>query len=116
MPSLHGINMKPIMYHNKFSCNPSVKNFYGFNEEYGYSNMRYDAEGMMYVYNVEVYPEFQGQGFGRGMMTIIRDAFPDAHIYVDTTPSSDSFWMKMVDEGIINSIRNHNVIQEEDYY
>lgn len=114
MASLHGINMKPIMYHSDFKSHPYVDDCYCYNDGYGYSNMRFEEDGKMYVYNVEVFPEYRGQGFGRGMMTKIRDSFPQAHIFVDTTPKSDSFWVKMVEEGVIDSIRNHNVITEYD--
>ena len=106
--------MKPIKYMERFRTRPDKENFYGYNEPYGFANMEFTSTDKMYIYNVEVNEDFQGNGFGREMMSRIREAFPTTHIYVDTEPSSDGFWVKMMREGIIDSIRNRNVISVVD--
>jgi hypothetical protein len=46
------------------------------------------------------------QGHGTAMIADIRQAFPGAHIWVDTSDCARPFWQKMVARGHIDSIEN----------
>ncbi len=48
----------------------------------------------------------RGQGHGRKMVKMIREAFPEQHIWVDTWEHSRPFWEKMREEGWIDHIAN----------
>jgi hypothetical protein len=59
------------------------------------------------ILNVVVYnPENRKSGFGAKMISDIRGAFPDSHIWVDTWNCSRPFWEKMKQRGMINFIAN----------
>ena len=48
----------------------------------------------------------RNQGHGTAMITDIRQAFPEQHIWVNTGECSRGFWEKMIDRGQIDSIEN----------
>ena len=59
------------------------------------------------IHNVIVYnPDNRHSGHGTIMISDIRKAIPESHIWVDTWNCSRPFWQKMQQEGFIDSIAN----------
>ncbi len=59
------------------------------------------------IHNVIVFDSAKRcQGHGTAMITDIRQAFPEHHIWVNTGECSRGFWEKMVERGHIDSIEN----------
>ena len=59
------------------------------------------------IHNVIVYnPEIRKFGHGSAMISDIRKAFPESHIWVDTWNCTRPFWQKMQHQGFIDSIAN----------
>ena len=55
------------------------------------------------IHNVIVYnPDARFSGYGTAMISDIRKAFPESHIWVDTWNCTRPFWQKMQHEGFID--------------
>ncbi len=67
----------------------------------------YINEDSIQILNVMVHnPEERKSGFGSQMISDIRCAFPEDHIWADTWNCSRPFWEKMKQRGMINFIAN----------
>jgi|TARA_B110000914_G_C15514706_1_gene472771 hypothetical protein len=64
-------------------------------------------ENSVQILNVAVHnPENRKCGFGSQMISDIRCAFPNSHIWVDTWNCSRPFWKRMMQRAVIDFIAN----------
>ena len=91
-----------------FWKHPRYENCWIYNGRMPTSNCWiYINDNDVQILNVMVYnPEDRKCGFGSQMISDIRLAFQQMHIWVDTWNCSRPFWQKMKQRGMINSIAN----------
>ena len=91
-----------------FCEHPRKENFWIYNGRMPSSNCWiFNKDGKVEIHNVIVYnPLIRKSGHGRAMISDIRRAFPQSHIWVDTWNCTRPFWQKMHHEGFIDSIAN----------
>jgi len=93
---------------SQFCEHPRKENCWIYNGRMPISNCWIFVNGnQVEIHNVIVYnPDFRRSGFGKAMISDIRDAFPSSHIWVDTWDCTRPFWQKMQDAGYVDSIAN----------
>ena len=96
----------PIKHIDNYTAPHESVSIYHYRDEVSVARCEYTASNDIYISNVFVYAPLRGNGYGKRMVSKIRESFPSAHIWVEVTESSRPFWMKMNAEGYINSIAN----------
>ena len=92
----------------QFCEHPRKENCWIYNGRMPISNCWVFVNGnQVEIHNVIVYnPKHRGSGFGKVMISDIRAAFPDSHIWVDTWNCTRPFWLKMQSYEYIDTIAN----------
>ena len=98
----------PINGIDLFCEHPKLENCWIYNGRMPTSNCWiFINANKVEIHNVIVYnPDNRKLGHGAAMISDIRKAFPESHIWVDTWNCTRSFWQKMQYEGFIDSIAN----------
>ena len=92
----------------QFCEHPRKENCWIYNGRMPISNCWIFVNGsQVEIHNVIVHnSKHRGSGFGKDMISDIRAAFPDSHIWVDTWNCTRPFWLKMQSYGYIDTIAN----------
>jgi len=102
------VNIVSINGIDEFCEHPRKENCWIYNGRMPYANCWvFINPNCIQILNVMVHnPQHRRSGIGKAMISEIRQAFPQSHIWVDTWNCSRPFWEKMKGEGYIDSIAN----------